>query len=101
MWRVGNQRVAGRLGGNEATRDDSGLRGFPLDRRQSRRPRTGSDRPLGGPSMTRSRLRLEVLKTLRDFLDGIGEGFWAEWVQIGIEDGRFPDVGRSTAPHHL
>jgi hypothetical protein len=49
-------------------------------------------------TLARDRLHHQVLKTLRDFLDRVGEPWWAEWIQIRLEDGRFPAAQRSSAP---
>jgi hypothetical protein len=52
-------------------------------------------------TLARDRLHHQVLKTLRDFLDRVGEPWWAEWVQIRLEDGRFPAARQTSPPQTL
>ena len=50
--------------------------------------------PLAARRPVRARdVRREVLSTLRDFLDAVGEAAWAEWLQIALDEGRLPVVG--------
>lgn len=73
-------------------------------RTRARLPRPNRDRERAldcVATLARDSLRREILKTLRDFLDRVGEPWWAEWVQIAMEDGRYPDSRQGAEPGSL
>lgn len=57
--------------------------------------------PAPQPPTNREEFRHSFLAFLRDFLDDVGQPWWAEWVQIAIEDGHFPDPSRPGPPFTL